>query len=131
MKLGMNLTLAMLCTHCDEPLGEEHDESPCPKAQIKKLSVSNRTYSCPKCDERKVELNTDDFLECRACKTRFSRGLVAGGENPDTLERVHILDQDYENAAIPVLVLKVPGQGEFRIDKLIAQVKEAHGLVDA
>ena len=127
--------LHIACDCCDGHMGggdgdpEDHEPN-CPRAALQRICCEPRELMrCPKCGEREVEINTDDFFECRKCSTRYTRG-IAPGHDVDKLKKATLLneyDMDF-NAVIGVAILPEKGQGKFRFDKIVEphlkQVKE-------
>lgn len=107
------------CTICKHSINGHHPD--CPQGRLKALALlrTQMLLKCPKCRDWALLPNHDDYLECVKCKSLFSRGYVAKGYNPDTLEKTYIMT---DSEAIPVLVIPEKGAGDIQIEKQIAEL---------
>ena len=105
------------CPVCGSPQGEHADD--CPQAEYNRLSALQSFGLCPKCLENGIDVNADDFWECRKCHTQFS-----GSGFGDTAEPEKTMTDNKDGQMITVIVLKAKGKGDFPIDKALASLQE-------
>jgi len=115
--LGISMTLRLECVCCGQSMDEHTEE--CPQGRIDKLLDNRQLARCCKCSGRSrfVEVNQEDFWECRNCHTQYSSSGVCDGHDPDKLERVILLTTKDE--VLDVAVLPTKGSGKFKIDMML------------
>lgn len=127
MQLGLTVRqipqVEMECVFCHRAMS---DHAPnCIQALCAQQVLRCLHYGCLVCGQRQVDLNTDDFYECRSCHTLFSTS-PACGEDAATLVQSLLLT---DSSAISVLILKRKGQGRILSDlvlqKLVCQRERA------
>lgn len=109
MSLGMSMRQIQRCTACGESV-EEHTND-CPHKLIQAVLKRQRHINCARCYKPTVDVNADDFYECRECHTQYTTSLVGG----EKLRETFLLDYE-QNDIINVRVMNEPGRGEFPMD---------------
>jgi len=114
----MHLSLSMIqcCSICGCSVEDHGDD--CPFKMLDAVMGQACHISCPICNGG-LEINTDDYYECRNCGTRFCSGSVVVGFDTSTLKE-HVLVDLVGNQ--PIYVYKIPerGAGKFKIDLKVA-----------
>jgi hypothetical protein len=134
MSLSLNIVpehrLMLICKVCEDSY-DDHAEW-CPQGKIRELVYAQESYGCPDCRKAGgVQINVNDFLECRKCRSLFSSGLYGYGEAYDEGKKqfilIPLLSDDFD-ACITVWRLEQSlGQGDFVIDhaiKLLVEERE-------
>lgn len=129
MGFGQRLVLTVECSTCGELCDESDEETGghvrgCPVYSRACLARSTPTWGCASC-RGQVEPDIDDFLQCRTCSTRYTRGMVADGENPDGLQKTHLRyrgENQAEEEYTLVFVLSSKGGGKFRNDAILKRL---------
>jgi len=120
MRMEIRQRLALVCTACDKP-SDTHDER-CPTFHIDELLINEPTYYCEGACSGQVHVDTDDFLKCRECLTRYSLGMFADTENPRHvfLHRVRP-DEKWVEAHVLAACGK---RGGFKLDLKVKALRE-------
>ncbi len=115
MRLSLCQFITQECSYCNGTIAEH--ESGCPEGIIENLFSQRRNLECPNCGKKEVEVNVDDFYECRNCHTQYVTTDWNG-----SWERAFIIDMNASiaGAAINVQVHPVKGKGKFKLDRDIA-----------
>lgn len=128
MRMSMSLRpmLRFGCVTC----GGYHDEHVlgCPEELIEEALAREPKYGCPKCGGN-ASVDMDDVIQCRACRTRFSRcvGKVDDPENPEKtiIRQVGPTDdRPLDDEFIEVVVLRRGEERPFKIDVVLAALRE-------
>jgi hypothetical protein len=119
MHLAFFQSQVQLCRICGESI-EDHTEE-CPYGRLQKIMVArdNTEIQCCKCPGR-VEVNINDYYECRRCNTRYSR---SGFHESLGWERVSLIDLA-KDEVIQALVMDEKGQGQFKHDKIVSRIEK-------
>ncbi len=104
--MSSGMIIGIPCPACRCIGGHSPD---CPEPTIKRLQSQQLHVGCPKCHERAVDRNDDDYMECRKCHTQFLRGCLEGHE-------LILLDIRTDPDMAPFSVLPEKGTGQFSID---------------
>jgi hypothetical protein len=122
MEMCMTMRLRMKCRTCGG-FEDEHVRD-CPREALKKLYDSELKWKCSSaaCDGT-VAVTNEDFLQCRRCRRKFSRGTIADTENPErTLLHRISPDEDYEQ--VLVFATRAKGGTVFKVDVAAKQLRE-------
>lgn len=121
MGLSMSLVprLYMECKVCYQSM-EDH-ASDCPQGRLNQVIQNERSGKCPLC-LGKTQINKGDFWECRKCKTQFCSGAIVPGMAPRTKRNFHEMESGED--FIRVVELPDKGHGKFKIDEMIAFLRE-------
>lgn len=115
MYANTRIIQAIKCPVC----GQKEGHAPgCLQAQLDHLLTLQRHMPCPKCGERQVAVNSDDFFECRKCNTQFSTS-AAEKDAP-----WHFLDDPRSFDLLVAAELSQKGHGNFPLDKKIEEITE-------
>lgn len=124
LSMSMGMHQVQVCVLCGESV-EDHSPT-CPQGQLDLMYEQQRQQPkivCPGCGGQ-VGVNSEDFYECRGCKTQFTTG-----SHFDTSKRERATLKVVDGADILTVILAVKGKGCFKIDQLVAKwetiVKEA------
>lgn len=110
--LGMSLVprIVQLCVICDYSV-QSHDEN-CPCYQLNLILDNTPVIQCPHC-RKDVDLNRDDYFECRKCHKQFATG---GFFDNDPKSPVMILHNRRGDEYLKVKELKTLGNSDFPKD---------------
>lgn len=127
MGFHLHLTLGLDCAECGMPLEPEdaHVASGCKWASRERALKSlyeNRVMARCRCGGR-IEVNMDDWWECRECNTQYAASQCAGEDVGDMESTILIFSDDSWQR---VLVKKVKGEGDFKYDRARERIKRAY-----
>ena len=109
------LYLGLRCSVCQQIDG--HADG-CLQFQLDQLQARIRHIECPKCGKGEVDINGEDFFECRSCHARYSSSnWNPGGEK-------FILNDPLSDDLVVVVILEGKGNGDFPLDKTVAEVSK-------
>tara|TARA_Y100000310_G_C20340342_1_gene649498 strand:- start:264 stop:659 length:396 start_codon:yes stop_codon:yes gene_type:complete len=111
MGMGMSIRMYIECRLCGEPTSE-HSPS-CPEVYVQEMESRRKHIRCPKCKKKAIDVNTDDFYECRECHTQYCTGMtMAKGEDPEC----EFLLDFHDDVPIKVVVMDEKGKGKMKWD---------------
>lgn len=123
MRLSLRPTqrLAIRCTICNGD-GEHTDD--CPFTRLEALRKKQKRIQCPTCGASAVDVNAEDYYECRQCHTQYCRAehplLPVTGEKKQL-----IIDEDAPimEGFRTVHVLVDKGNGKFPSDEAVENLR--------
>ena len=118
MGLSLNIYHYAKCTLCGESIAQHADT--CPHNRIQMIDAQRSCIRCPVCPKGRVEVNTDDYYECRECNTLFTTSGIHEGKRL----KKSILFEERKDEAINVLILKEKGKGLFKFDRDMKKIEE-------
>lgn len=123
MKLTMNtaLVIAIPCPHCGRIQGPH--KPGCLQTQLLELCTKRRHHSCPLCDKNAVDVNNNDYWECRECCAQFRNGKLDVSRLSSKDGKQHMIIDFNEDCVYPVLLLSRKGRGNFPIDRAIRKIE--------
>ena len=110
---------SLVCCYCGGSVCNHADD--CPQGRVEAAQDLFLGAHCPKCNEYSVEINDDDFYECRNCHTQYTTGLYDSSWEQKWLW--------CRGEMIKVLVHPNQGSGVFPVDENFRQAREAFELV--
>jgi len=115
MRLSLVPRLLQICTLCEQSV-EDHAEN-CPHRFTQYWVNRKLVIKCPECGGS-VDINTDDFYECRKCHTQYSHSSLYGEDKGVVL-------LDFKNdKTIPCHTLKEKGRGQITVDIELAKAEK-------
>lgn len=93
----------------------------CPQPQLELVLGLRKFICCPICQASAVDLNSDDFYECRECHTQFSARAWAS----ENMNRMVTLDVPGDEGPVFTVVKSEHGKGDFPSDKAVERWTKA------
>ena len=119
MRIHPRIRPAIRCLQCGSTDGHYSD---CLQLQLDNLVKQQKHIECPKCGAHDVDVNLDDYYECRQCHMQCTTS-----DRDESFERVQLIidyDAPLWEGMRPAQVLPTKGKGEFRIDQSIVHLQK-------
>lgn len=122
LRLGFSLSQEQRCRYCTGTVSD-HVEG-CPGGNVAAAAQRVQHLRCPVCSAKQVDLNNDDFYECRGCHTQFTTSCIVPDGDEKTAPRHTIIDFE-KDTHFDVLQLPTPGKGLIKADISLAKAMAA------
>jgi ribosomal protein L37AE/L43A len=125
MSLSLSHHIAIPCPACKRT----KCKSDCPLQRHLALSAQQKRIPCPKCSAHAVDINVDDFYECRECRTQYTTGSY--DESWERTQLIVDMDALISEGVVAVLVYPTKGEGKIRIDQAMLEIEKELEALEA
>lgn len=117
MEPSLSFQVVQRCILCESDASNH--AAGCPAGTVEILAQQVRHIECPCCNKRAVDLNNEDFYECRECKRQFTTSSAwtsADGE-------IYFIDDPRQDDMRQAYLLAELGTGRFSQDVALAEAR--------
>jgi leucyl-tRNA synthetase len=118
MRFEQRLRIVLLCRTCRVA---DHDPM-CPVKLLDEALQKAITYRCEGACNGHVQVTNEDFLQCRACRRKYSTGYISDVEEPERTF-LHRIRPDDEWVQVSVFASPGKKRAVYVIDVLVKSLK--------